>query len=161
MAEKKKPNVALIVVLSIAIIAIAIPTIGYFYYWSQYKAASSSYTESPSFYNRTTSSSSKLTDIQKEMLEEIKLIEPIEVHSESNSSYNIFVGTLQNKSDKTHYFIKVKGEFKDDQGNTIDTDWTYACGDEGLRPGESTKFKLSVDRDERITSINCYTYDYR
>jgi DnaD/phage-associated family protein len=95
-----------------------------------------------------------------EMLEEMELIQPVEVHSESNSSYTVFVGTLENKSDKTHYFIKVKGEFKDDQGNTIDTDWTYACGDEGLRPGESTKFKLSVDRDERITNMRCYTYDF-
>jgi len=161
MAEEKKPNVALIIVLTLAIVALAIPTIGYFYLMSQYSAVSSGHANTPSTYDDTESSSSKLTDIQKEMLEEIKLIEPIEVHSESNSSYNIFVGTLQNKSDKTHYFIKVKGEFKDDQGNTIDTGWTYACGDEGLGPGESTKFKLSVDRDERITSINCYTYDYQ
>lgn len=124
------------------------------------EASRSLYSASSSSYATRQKDESSITDAQREMLEEIELIQPVEVHDESNSSYTVFVGTLENKSDKTHYFIKVKGEFKDDQGNTIDTDWTYACGDEGLRPGESTKFKLSVDRDERITNMRCYTYDF-
>ena len=36
------------------------------------------------------------------------------------------------------------------QEQVVDTDWTYAVGAEGLAPGESSTFRMSVDRDYSI-----------
>jgi len=80
---------------------------------------------------------------------------------ELNEVYVRYTGTITNMSDETHYFVKVKGTFTDDAGNSIDTDWTYAVGDEGLAPGESTKFTLAVAKDQRISHIDYEVYDYR
>lgn len=99
-------------------------------------------------------------EMMNDLKEELKAVQPTEVHLESNSSYTVCAGTVTNNSDKTHRFIQVKGEFMDEGGNTIDTAWTYACGDEGLRPGESSKFTMSVAKDSRITNVRCYTYDF-
>lgn len=72
---------------------------------------------------------------------------------DNNSSYNVCVGKVKNTGEKTYYYVKVKGSFKDSSGNVLDTDWTYAVGSEGLAPGESSSFRLSVDKDRDI--INC------
>jgi len=52
----------------------------------------------------------------------------------------------KNNGSKTYKYVKVKGAFIDSRGNVVDTDWTYAIGGEGLEPGESTKFRLSVNK---------------
>ena len=74
----------------------------------------------------------------------------------SNSSYAICSGTItvSSYSPYKYHFIKVKGAFKDSYGTTIDTDWTYAIGNEWLEPGESTKFRLSVDKDYQISKCD-------
>lgn len=72
---------------------------------------------------------------------------------DNNSSYNVCAGKVKNTGEKTYYYVKVKGSFKDSSGNVLDTDWTYAVGSEGLAPGESSSFRLSVDKDRDI--INC------
>lgn len=71
----------------------------------------------------------------------------------SNSSYNICTGTISVKSTSPYryHYIKVKGAFKTSSGSTVDTDWTYAIGSEWLEPGESSKFRLSVDKDYSIS----------
>ena len=81
--------------------------------------------------------------------------------NDSNELYTRYVGTLTNVSDTTYYFVKVKGTFMDANGNVIDTTSAYACGDEGLEPGETTKFTLSIARDDRISSVQCSVFDYR
>lgn len=63
-----------------------------------------------------------------------------------NSSYTICTGSITNTGSKTYKYVTVKGSFKDKDGNVVDTDWTYAVGSEGLAPGESSTFRLSVDR---------------
>lgn len=70
----------------------------------------------------------------------------------SNSSYTICSGTISVKSYSPYkyHYIKVKGSFKSYYGSTIDTDWTYAIGSEWLEPGESSKFRLSVNKDSSI-----------
>ena len=70
----------------------------------------------------------------------------------SNSSYTICSGTISVKSYSPYkyHYIKVKGAFKNSYGSTVDTDWTYAIGSEWLEPGESTKFRLSVQKDYSI-----------
>jgi len=78
----------------------------------------------------------------------------------SNSSYTICTGSVKNNGTKTYYYIEVKGAFKDSSGNVIDTDWTYAAGSEGLAPGESTTFRLSVTKDYDIDSCTVSLLDF-
>ena len=80
----------------------------------------------------------------------------------SNSSYTYAEGTVTNNSDATVTFLKIKGAFVNSLGTVIDTDWTYAVGGEGLAPGESCKWKISVDRDYSIDDceISILDYDY-
>ncbi|WP_434311245.1 FxLYD domain-containing protein [Hominifimenecus sp. rT4P-3] len=78
----------------------------------------------------------------------------------SNSGYTICTGSVKNNGTKTYKFVQVKGSFKDLSGNVIDTDWTYAVGSEGLEPGESTSFRLSVTKNSKITSCSVSLLDY-
>ena len=78
----------------------------------------------------------------------------------SNSGYTICTGSVKNNGTKTYKFIKVKGSFKDSNGNVIDTDWTYAAGTEGLAPGESTTFRLSVTKNLKIDSCSVSLLDF-
>jgi hypothetical protein len=72
----------------------------------------------------------------------------------SNSSYTICTGTVTNNGEKSYDFVEVKGSFKDSSGTVLDTDWTYAVGSEGLDPGESTTFRLSVQKNSKITDCS-------
>ena len=78
----------------------------------------------------------------------------------SNSSYTICTGSVKNTGKKTYYYVEVKGSFKDSSGNVLDTDWTYAAGSEGLAPGESTTFRLSVPKDYDIQSCSVSLLDF-
>ena len=78
----------------------------------------------------------------------------------ANSTYMIVEGSVKNSGSLTRKFVKVKASFKDKDGNVIDTDDTYAYGDEGLEPGESTKFKIYIDYDSRIQQVSTRVYDY-
>lgn len=78
----------------------------------------------------------------------------------SNSSYTICTGKVKNTGNKTYKFIEVKGAFKDGTGTVLDTDWTYAVGSEGLAPGESSEFRLSVTKDYSIETCSVSILDY-
>lgn len=78
----------------------------------------------------------------------------------SNSSYSICTGSVKNTGKKTYKYVEVKGAFKDSQGNVVDTDWTYAVGSEGLEPGESSTFRLSVPKQYKISSCTVTLKDY-
>jgi len=77
-----------------------------------------------------------------------------------NSSYTICTATITNNGKKTYTFIEVKGKFKNSSGTVLDTDWTYAVGSEGLAPGESASFRLSVDKNFDITKCDLEILDY-
>lgn len=78
----------------------------------------------------------------------------------SKYNYTYAEGTLTNTSDATVTFVKIKGAFKTSQGKVIDTDWTYAVGSEGLAPGESCKWELSVSKDTAIKNCDVSILDY-
>jgi hypothetical protein len=80
----------------------------------------------------------------------------------SNSSYTIAEGTVTNNSDKTVSYVKIKGSFETSSGKVVDTDWTYAVGSEGLAPGESCKWRMSVSKDYSIKncSVTILDFDY-
>lgn len=79
---------------------------------------------------------------------------------DSNSSYTICTGKVKNTGEQIYYFVTVKGSFKDSAGNVLDTDSTYAVGSEGLAPGESSSFRLSVKRDYDITECTVSILDF-
>lgn len=78
----------------------------------------------------------------------------------TNRNYTYAEGTVTNNSDSTVSFVEVKGAFKNSAGTVIDTDWTYAVGSEGLAPGESCKWKLSVEKDYSIEDCDVSILDY-
>ena len=80
----------------------------------------------------------------------------------SGSSYTYAEGTITNNSDTTVSYVKIKGSFENRYGTVVDTDWTYAVGSEGLAPGETCKWKLSVSKDSTIKDceISILDYDY-
>ncbi len=78
----------------------------------------------------------------------------------SNSSYTICTGTVTNNGSKTYKFVQIKGSFKDSSGTVLDTDSTYAVGSEGLAPGESKTFRMSVDKNYKISTCSVSIYDY-
>ena len=77
-----------------------------------------------------------------------------------NSSYTVCKGTITNNGRKTYTFIEVKGAFKNASGTVVDTDWTYAVGSEGLNPGESATFRMSIDKDLSVKSCSVSLVDY-
>lgn len=79
----------------------------------------------------------------------------------SNSSYKIAEGTVTNTGSRTVYYVKVKVAFKDNSGTSIDTNWTYAVSSEGLEPGESKKFSVSVKKDYSITDATASILDFQ
>lgn len=78
----------------------------------------------------------------------------------SNSSYTIAEGTITNNSDETVSYVKIKGSFETSSGKVVDTDWTYAVGSEGLEPGESCKWRMSVSKDGSIKSCTVTILDF-
>lgn len=78
----------------------------------------------------------------------------------NNSSYTVCTGSVKNTGEKTYKFVEVKGSFKDSSGNVIDTDSTYAAGAEGLAPGEASTFRMSVPKNNRISSCSVSLLDF-
>lgn len=78
----------------------------------------------------------------------------------SNSSYTIVEGKITNNSDQTVSYVKIKGAFKNSSGTVIDTDWTYAVGTEGLAPGESCTWRMSVTKDYSIKDCTVTVIDF-
>lgn len=74
--------------------------------------------------------------------------------------YTYAEGTLTNNSSSTVSFVKIKGSFKTSSGTVVDTDWTYAVGSDGLAPGESCKWKMSVTKDYSIKSCDVTILDF-
>lgn len=108
------------------------------------------YTHSP-----TTSSGITYTP---EVAENVLNFSNIEISH--NSSYTVCTGTITNNGRKTYTFVEVKGKFENSWGTVLNTDWTYAVGSEGLAPGESTTFRLSVNVDRKITKCTVEILDY-
>lgn len=82
------------------------------------------------------------------------------INLSSNNSYTIAEGTITNNSDETVSFVKIKGSFETSSGSVVDTDWTYAVGNEGLEPGESCKWRMSVSKDSSIRNCTVTILDF-
>lgn len=82
------------------------------------------------------------------------------IQIEHNSSYTVVTGKVTNYGDVTYTFVKIKGTFKTSSGTVVDTDWTYAVGSEGLAPGETTTFRMSIPKDRTVTKCTISILDY-
>lgn len=86
-------------------------------------------------------------------------ISNVKIEHTSRKQYTKATGTIANNSNYTVRYVEIKGAFKDYQGNVIDTDWTYVVGSEGLAPGESCKWSMSVNYDYSIKSCSVSIID--
>lgn len=77
----------------------------------------------------------------------------------SGTNYKIY-GTVTNNTSSIVKFVKVKVSLVDADEKVIDTETTYACGDEGIAPGESTKYECFIKKDTRTKSYQVEIYDY-
>lgn len=77
----------------------------------------------------------------------------------SGKNYKIY-GTVTNNTSRTVYFVKVKVSLKDENYKVLDTETTYACGDEGIKPGESAKFDCFIEKDSDMKYYSAEIYDY-
>ena len=82
------------------------------------------------------------------------------VEIEHNSSYTVCTGTVTNVGQHLYRFVTIKGGFTDSNGKVVDTDDTYAVGKEGLSPGESCTFRMSVPRNISIKKCAITIIDY-
>lgn len=78
----------------------------------------------------------------------------------SSYGYTRAEGTIKNNSDQTVSYVKIKGSFKDKSGTVLDTDWTYAVGSEGLAPGESCTWSMSIKKNSSVKECSVSILDY-
>ena len=55
--------------------------------------------------------------------------------------------------------VKIRVEWFDKNGRMLDTDYTYAVGPEGLRPGATKSFKIMTPTDNNMANYNYYIMD--
>ena len=77
----------------------------------------------------------------------------------SGKNYKIY-GTVTNNTYSTVYFVKVKVSLLDENYKVLDTETTYACGDEGIKPNESAKFDCFIEKDSNMEYYRAEIYDY-
>lgn len=82
------------------------------------------------------------------------------IYVSHNSSYTVCTGKVTNNGKKTYRFVTIKGSFENSYGTVVDTDSTYAVGSEGLAPGESKSFRMSVKKDTTIEDCSISITDY-
>lgn len=83
-----------------------------------------------------------------------------EVKLTTEYNYKVCTGRVTNTGKKTYKYVQVKGSFQDENGKVLDTTWTYAVGSEGLSAGESSTFRMSVERDYNIKKVTVTLLDY-
>lgn len=83
------------------------------------------------------------------------------IRIQHNSLYTVVTGTVTNNGTRSYKFVTVKGSFKNSAGTVIDTDSTYAVGSEGLSAGESTTFRMSVDKNYNIRDCSISIISYK
>ncbi|WP_437830691.1 FxLYD domain-containing protein [Niallia taxi] len=57
-------------------------------------------------------------------------------------------GFVKNIDDYSHSFIELKGVLKDSQGNVLNTETTYAVGNEQLQPNERKDYEIMMQTVE-------------
>lgn len=158
-ASEARPGCAITCIVILIIIAVVISLSAKTHeLWNKnknYGTSTSSYSSSSSHSSGTSGYGSAEEEFKILYLE----LEDLELKSSDYKMYMILSGAVRNTGTKTCYFVKVKTTFYDENGISIDIGDTYACGAEGIAPGESSKFEIRVDYDERIETSRTKIYD--
>ncbi len=86
----------------------------------------------------------------------------VEKNQTRSGDYSIFSGSVENFSTRSVEFVKIKLELMDEDKKILDTDWTYAVGSEGLRPGAQARWELMYNDagfDWKYWRVSVMDYD--
>lgn len=97
-----------------------------------------------------------VADAEKAKKEALAQIEFEEVEGNERHDYIKISGKVRNKGTTSVSFVKVGVDLLDANGNTLDTDWTYAVGSEALQPGAAKSFDMHVPMDKRMREYRYY-----
>lgn len=79
------------------------------------------------------------------------------INTESSYGYKTYRCRIKNFSSfKTYSYVTVRLELLDKNKNEIYSDWTFAVGSEGIRPGATDSFKFMVDTDDLYRTVEYY-----
>ncbi len=150
--EKTKNNAALAISAVVVIIVLLIIAIA--------SCGGSDKDDTKTTYNNSSYSSNYSSNYSSSYESVYTALQFSNIDVEHNSLYTVCTGTITNKGSRTYKFVEVKGSFKNSSGTVLDTDWTYAVGSEGLAPGESKTFRMSVDKNYSISKCSVTILDY-
>lgn len=85
---------------------------------------------------------------------------PIQISNEDytvtrKDGYYYCNGTVHNISGSTHYYVKVKVTYMDENKDVLTTDWTYAVGSEGIKGGENQQFEIMTKVSGTVGYYRC------
>ncbi|KZZ85637.1 FxLYD domain-containing protein [Bacillus sp. SJS] len=83
------------------------------------------------------------------------ILQVTDVDYKLDGDYNIVTGAVRNNGDKKYSFIQLKVSYLDESNNVIDTDTTYAAGDEGILPGEEKAFEVMTKLRSSVKYKRC------
>ena len=76
--------------------------------------------------------------------------------------YRKVTGSVYNNGNTRYKFIEVRITWKDSDGKTVKTGSAYACGSEGIDPGESSSFECEIINEyNKIKSAEVSILSYR
>lgn len=73
----------------------------------------------------------------------------IEIENNGHTS-KVAEGRITNNGEYGYEFVKITVDFLDEDGKTIESEWTYAVGGEGLEPGESKSWSVHTEYNTDI-----------
>lgn len=77
-----------------------------------------------------------------------------------NRGYYYCNGTVHNVSSSTHYYVKVKVTYYDNNNTVLTTDWTYVVGSEGIRGGENQQFEIMTKVSGEVDKYSVEILDW-
>jgi len=85
-----------------------------------------------------------------------------EIHSNylDSDDYMLAEADIKNNSNITLYYVKVNLEIMDEDKNILDTEWTFAVSNEGIRPGAQAHFDIMFKKIEGAEWYRMYVVDY-
>jgi len=93
--------------------------------------------------------------------EDDNILELTAVEGKADGDYMHVTGAVKNNSQNKYTFIRVKVVYKNSNGDIVDTDWTYAVGDEGLEPGEQKYFEIMTKKRTGMEKFAVSIIDYK
>ena len=84
----------------------------------------------------------------------------VEVTNNGHTS-KVAEGRITNNGEYGYESVKVTVDFLDEDGKTVESEWTYAVGGEGLEPGESKSWSVHTEYNTDIVEARAKVKDCR